>query len=110
MRVGVILLKTGQNLNLNVLEVRNITKCFHSKVVIDDLSFDVKKGEVFGLLGPNGAGKTTIIRVILDKIRSDSGEMVTPGEKPNESVKEKIGYLPEERGLYQNFSRSLGGI
>jgi len=98
----VILLKNGQN--LKVLEVRNITKCFHSKVVIDDLSFDVKKGEVFGLLGPNGAGKTTIIRILLDIIRSDSGEVIILGEEPNESVKEKIGYLPEERGLYQKMT------
>ncbi|MDY6958358.1 MAG: ATP-binding cassette domain-containing protein [Halobacteriota archaeon] len=99
-----IYLKNGYNFNSKVLDVRNISKSFNSQVVIEDLSFGVEKGEIFGLLGPNGAGKTTLIRIILDIIRADSGDLFIFGEKPNESVKGKIGYLPEERGLYQKMT------
>ncbi len=87
-----------------ILDVKNLTKSFDAKKVLDDLSFEVKKGEVFGLLGPNGAGKTTIIRIILDIIRADHGEIKIFGEKFDENLKEKIGYLPEERGLYQKIT------
>jgi ABC-2 type transport system ATP-binding protein len=87
-----------------ILDVKNLTKSFDAKKVLDDLSFEVKKGEVFGLLGPNGAGKTTIIRIILDIIRADHGEIKIFGEKFDENLKERIGYLPEERGLYQKIT------
>lgn len=87
-----------------ILDVKNLTKSFDTKKVLGDLSFEVKKGEVFGLLGPNGAGKTTIIRIILDIIRADHGEIKIFGEKFDENLKEKIGYLPEERGLYQKIT------
>lgn len=87
-----------------ILDVKNLTKSFDTKIVLDNLSFEVKKGVVFGLLGPNGAGKTTIIRIILDIIRADHGEIKIFGEKFDENLKEKIGYLPEERGLYQKIT------
>lgn len=87
-----------------ILDVKNLTKSFDTKKVLGNLSFEVKKGEVFGLLGPNGAGKTTIIRIILDIIRADHGEIKIFGEKFDENLKEKIGYLPEERGLYQKIT------
>ncbi|MQY54503.1 MAG: ATP-binding cassette domain-containing protein [Methanosarcinales archaeon] len=87
-----------------ILDVKNLTKSFDAKKVLDNLSFEVKKGVVFGLLGPNGAGKTTIIRIILDIIRADHGEIKIFGEKFDENLKEKIGYLPEERGLYQKIT------
>jgi ABC-2 type transport system ATP-binding protein len=84
-----------------VLKVENLTKSFDSKNVLNDISFSVKKDEVFGLLGPNGAGKTTMIRVILDILKSDSGEVKIFGKTFSEEIKEKIGYLPEESGLYK---------
>jgi ABC-2 type transport system ATP-binding protein len=69
---------------------------------VDDVSFSVDKGEIFGLLGPNGAGKTTAIRIILDIFKADRGEVSVLGGKINEAAKNRIGYLPEERGLYQD--------
>ena len=87
-----------------ILDVQNLTKSFDGKKVLDELSFEVEKGAVFGLLGPNGAGKTTMIRIILDIIRADHGQIKIFGEKFDENHKEKIGYLPEERGLYQKIT------
>jgi ABC-2 type transport system ATP-binding protein len=83
------------------LKVENLTKSFDSKNVLEDLSFSVKKDEIFGLLGPNGAGKTTMIRVILDILKPDAGEVKIFGENFSEEIKERIGYLPEESGLYK---------
>jgi len=83
------------------LKVENLTKSFDSKKVLDNISFCVKKDEVFGLLGPNGAGKTTMIRVILDILKPDAGEVKIFGECFSEKIKEMIGYLPEESGLYK---------
>jgi ABC-2 type transport system ATP-binding protein len=83
------------------VEVSRIVKSFADKVVVDDLSFSVARGEVFGLIGPNGAGKTTTIRMMMDIIKPDSGEVTILGEKLSEATKNKLGYLPEERGLYK---------
>jgi len=101
-----------------ILNVSNISKRFGDVQAVDDLSFEVKKGEIFGLLGPNGAGKTTTIRMILDIFTPDSGEIAVLGGKMNEEKKNRIGYLPEERGLYQdiplerclNFLATLKGM
>ena len=84
-----------------VVEVNHIVKSFADKTVVDNLSFSVAQGEIFGLIGPNGAGKTTTIRMMMDIIKPDSGEITILGEKLGESAKDKIGYLPEERGLYK---------
>ena len=84
------------------LKVTNITKKFGETIAVNQLSFDVKPGEIFGLLGPNGAGKTTTIRMILDIFEPDSGEIQVLGGKMTEEKKNRIGYLPEERGLYQD--------
>ncbi len=86
------------------VEVSHIVKSFADKVAVDDLSFSVAQGEIFGLIGPNGAGKTTTIRMMMDIIKPDSGEVTTFGEKLGEAAKNKVGYLPEERGLYQKLS------
>ncbi len=83
-----------------VIEVRSLLKRYGALVAVNGLSFEVKKGEVFGLLGPNGAGKTTTIRILMDILKPDEGEVKVLGRNPGE-VKEKVGYLPEERGLYQ---------
>jgi ABC-2 type transport system ATP-binding protein len=81
--------------------VNHITKSYAAKVAVDDLSFTVNKGEIFGLIGPNGAGKTTTIRMMMDIIKPDSGQVTIFGEKFTEATKNKLGYMPEERGLYK---------
>jgi ABC-2 type transport system ATP-binding protein len=83
------------------VEVNHIVKSFADKVAVDDLSFSVAQGELFGLIGPNGAGKTTTIRMMMDIIKPDSGEVTIFGEKLGEAAKNRLGYLPEERGLYK---------
>jgi ABC-2 type transport system ATP-binding protein len=86
------------------VEVSHIAKSFADKVAVDDLSFSVAPGEMFGLIGPNGAGKTTTIRMMMDIIRPDSGGVTIFGEKLGEATKNRLGYLPEERGLYKKLS------
>jgi len=87
-----------------VVDVSHIVKSFADKVVVDDLSFSVAQGEIFGLIGPNGAGKTTTIRMMMDVIKPDSGELTILGEKLSEATKNSLGYMPEERGLYKKLS------
>jgi ABC-2 type transport system ATP-binding protein len=87
--------------NMLAVEVSHIAKSFADKVVVNDLSFSVAQGEIFGLIGPNGAGKTTTIRMMMDIIKPDSGDVTILGEKLSEATKNKLGYLPEERGLYR---------
>jgi ABC-2 type transport system ATP-binding protein len=82
--------------------VDHISKNFGNLKAVDDVSFDVSGGEIFGLLGPNGAGKTTCIRIILDIFKPDSGSVSILGDSMTEEKKNLIGYLPEERGLYQD--------
>ena len=87
---------------MSIITVNNISKKFGNTQAVKDLSFDVQPGEIFGLLGPNGAGKTTSIRMILDIFKPDSGEISVLDGPMAEEKKNKIGYLPEERGLYQD--------
>lgn len=87
---------------MSVVNCKNINKRFGQTQAVDNLSFEVKPGEIFGLLGPNGAGKTTSIRMILDIFEPDSGEISVLGGPMDEEKKNRIGYLPEERGLYQD--------
>ena len=86
------------------VEVNNIVKSYADKLAVDSLSFSVVQGEIFGLIGPNGAGKTTTIRMMMDIIKPDSGDVTILGEKLSEASKNKLGYLPEERGLYRKMS------
>jgi ABC-2 type transport system ATP-binding protein len=81
--------------------VDKIQKHFGNTRAVDDVSFVVNNGEIFGLLGPNGAGKTTTIRIILDIFKADKGIVSILGGPMSEEKKNQIGYLPEERGLYQ---------
>ncbi|TMQ67688.1 MAG: ATP-binding cassette domain-containing protein, partial [Candidatus Eisenbacteria bacterium] len=83
-----------------VLEVRDVTKRYDGRAVVNRVSFEVRPGEVFALLGPNGAGKTTLIRMITDILRPDSGTIHLDGQ-PIDQAKRTIAYLPEERGLYR---------
>jgi len=82
-------------------EVKHVFKSYADKVAVNDLSFSVARGEIFGLIGPNGAGKTTTIRMMMDIIKPDSGDVTILGEKLSEATKNRLGYLPEERGLYK---------
>jgi len=86
------------------IEVKQILKAYGNRAAVNNVSFDVNQGEIFGLIGPNGAGKTTTIRMMMDIIKPDSGEIKVMGEKLNDGSKNKIGYLPEERGLYKKMS------
>lgn len=86
---------------MEILKISNVTKKFGNFVAVDNLSTQVKNSVIFGLLGPNGAGKTTTIRMITNIIFPDSGEILIMGEKISPELKNKIGYLPEERGLYK---------
>ncbi|MGH9364553.1 MAG: ABC transporter ATP-binding protein [Thermoanaerobaculia bacterium] len=83
------------------IELTNVAKSFGKFKAVDDLSFRVPKGVVFGLLGPNGAGKTTTIRMIMNITAPDSGEISVLGHPMDRATQNRIGYLPEERGLYR---------
>jgi len=83
------------------LRVENVTKRFGEFTAVEGLSFDVRAGRVFGFLGPNGAGKTTTIRMIVGITGPDEGKIELFGQKMGPNLQDKIGYLPEERGLYK---------
>ena len=84
------------------IEISHLSKAFVAVQAVDDVSFTVETGELFGLLGPNGAGKTTTIRLILDIFKPDQGQIAVLGGPMDETKKDRIGYMPEERGLYQD--------
>ena len=84
-----------------MLKVSNLKKEFKNVTAVNDISFEVEPGKIFGILGPNGAGKTTTIRVILDIIKPTSGSVTFKGQPRTQSFHNKIGYLPEERGIYK---------
>ncbi len=85
---------------MNALDVQAITKHYEKHVAVDGVSFAVPRGSVYGLLGPNGAGKTTSIRMILRILVPDSGTVRILGQEPSPAITDRVGYLPEERGLY----------
>jgi len=84
-----------------MLEVRKVRKVYDDRAVVNDVSFDVKPGEIFALLGPNGAGKTTLIRMITDILKPDGGTITLDGHAVTGPARPRISYLPEERGLYR---------
>jgi ABC-2 type transport system ATP-binding protein len=85
---------------MNALEIESITKKFGDFFAVNRLSFKIPKGTIYGLLGPNGAGKTTTIRMVMNIIMPDEGSIKVLERKMDEEMKERIGYLPEDRGLY----------
>ncbi len=89
---------------MTVLAYENVAKSYGSTVALRGVSFDVHAGEIFGLLGPNGAGKSTLIRILMDIIRPDSGTVRVFGEPRRREHLDRLGYLPEERGLYTKLS------
>ena len=86
---------------MSIIECKHVSKSFGEKVAIEDINLDIPEGRIFGLLGPNGAGKTTLIRIINRITIPNSGEVLFKGAPITQSDVEKIGYMPEERGLYR---------
>jgi ABC-2 type transport system ATP-binding protein len=84
-----------------ILSIQNVVKTYGSYTAVNQVSFDMPRGCVFGMLGPNGAGKTSLIRMITTITAPDSGAILLEGEKLHARTPEKIGYMPEERGLYK---------
>jgi len=89
---------------MKTIEVDHISKAFGQIKAVRDVSFEATSGEIFGMLGPNGAGKTTTIRIILDIFKPDRGSVKVLGGPMEEYKKDRIGYMPEERGLYQDIT------
>jgi ABC-2 type transport system ATP-binding protein len=87
-----------------ILELRNVRKAYGDFVAVDDVSMAVPAGCIYGLLGPNGAGKTTTIRMIMNIVPQDSGEIQVFGQRRSAADLKRIGYLPEERGLYRKMT------
>ncbi len=81
--------------------IEGVTKTFGKVVAVDNLSLDVPRGTIYGFLGPNGAGKTTTIRMVMSILEPDSGSIRVLGTSDTASVKDRLGYLPEEKGLYK---------
>ncbi len=86
---------------MSILSLQNVVKRYDNHVAVDNVSFEMRKGRIFGLLGPNGAGKTSLIRMITSITRADQGQILIDGEPLNDHHPTQIGYLPEERGLYK---------
>ena len=89
---------------MKAVEVNHLYKSYAEVTAVNDLSFTVDPGEILGLIGPNGAGKSTTIKIILDFMKPDSGIVKIFGQPINEALKDQIGYLPEERGLYKRLT------
>lgn len=86
---------------MSFIELKNITKTFGKHVAVDDLSLSVPRGSVYGFIGPNGSGKTTTLRMIMNILPPDTGKILVFGEQLKSTSCDRIGYMPEERGLYR---------
>jgi ABC-2 type transport system ATP-binding protein len=86
---------------MNAVELRNVTKSFGSHTAVDDLSLDVPEGTIYGFIGPNGSGKSTTLRMIMRILHPDRGEITVLGDRMHGAAHDRVGYLPEERGLYK---------
>jgi len=94
-------------ISMKFIEIKNLTKIFNDKLVIDNVSLGIEKGEIFGLLGPNGAGKSTLINLMVGLLKIDRGEVVIGGyniSKEPLKAKEKIGLVPQEIALFENLN------
>ena len=89
---------------MKAVEANRLYKSYGDVTAVHDLTFSVDPGEILGLIGPNGAGKSSTIRIVLDFMKPDSGEVRVFGQQMNEALKDQIGYLPEERGLYKRLT------
>ncbi len=86
---------------MNAIEIRDVTKRFGAVTAVDDLTLSVPAGSVYGFIGPNGSGKTTTLRMIMSIFHPDSGSIRVLGQEHHEAAMDRVGYLPEERGLYR---------
>ena len=86
---------------MNTVELQNVTKTFSKHIAVDDLSLNVPQGSIYGFIGPNGSGKTTTLRMIMGIFYPDSGLIRVFGEEVYGGRSDRIGYMPEERGLYK---------
>src|SRR5436309_3064684 len=86
---------------MNAVEIEHVTKTFGKLAAVDDLSLVVPAGTVYGFIGPNGSGKTTTLRMIMRILHPDRGEIRVLGERSLDAASDRVGYLPEERGLYK---------
>jgi ABC-2 type transport system ATP-binding protein len=93
-----------EGLPMTTVEVNHLYKSYAEVTAVNDLTFSVDPGEILGLIGPNGAGKSSTIKIILDFMKPDSGEVKVFGQQMNGFLKDLIGYLPEERGLYKRLT------
>lgn len=89
---------------MQAIEIRRVTKRFEGVTAVDDLSLDVPRGSIYGFIGPNGSGKTTTIRMILSILLPDAGEISVLGSHDTRAARDRVGYLPEERGLYKKMT------
>jgi len=87
-----------------IIEIEHLNKRYQNHIALNDISLSIKKGSIFGLLGPNGAGKTSLIRILTHITEADSGKILFKGEPLHERHIYKMGYLPEERGLYKKMT------
>jgi ABC-2 type transport system ATP-binding protein len=99
-------IKSTRGLMTHSISVRQINKSFGDFVAVDNLSLEIREGSIFGLLGPNGAGKTTTIRMLVNITMPDSGEITLFGQGMSPKLQERVGYLPEDRGLYKKMKVS----
>jgi ABC-2 type transport system ATP-binding protein len=86
---------------MTAVRIENVTKTFGKFVAVDDLSLEVPRGTIYGFIGPNGSGKTTTLRMIMHILHPDRGEITVLGERTRDAASDRVGYLPEERGLYK---------
>src|SRR3984957_21170156 len=86
---------------MSIVELQHVRKAYDTKIAVADLSFTIEPGSMFGLLGPNGSGKTSSIRMIIGITVPDSGTINLFGQPFHRSLLKRVGYLPEERGLYK---------
>jgi ABC-2 type transport system ATP-binding protein len=89
---------------MNAIELRDVTKVFGAQPAVSDLTLDVPEGSIYGFIGPNGSGKTTTIRMIMNILVPDAGRISVLGEPAQSAIRDAIGYLPEERGLYKRMT------
>src|SRR5688572_7118283 len=89
---------------MNAIEIHNVTKQFVNLVAVNDVSLEVPEGSIYGFIGPNGSGKTTTIRMIMNILVPDTGTILVLGRQSHSQVRDEVGYLPEERGLYKRMT------
>jgi ABC-2 type transport system ATP-binding protein len=89
---------------MQAIEIRRVTKRFDGVTAVDDVSLSVPRGSIYGFIGPNGSGKTTTIRMILSILLPDAGEIEVLGSRDTHAARDRVGYLPEERGLYKKMT------